>query len=95
VETARAKEAQLRREAESREKVTRAALLASQEKYEEADRLMGETALEKPSVEAETVLRRLGEWHVVNGRWHEARERFGALDKANRLNNLDGITMDF
>ena len=32
LETARAKEAQLRREAESREKVTRSALLASQEK---------------------------------------------------------------
>ena len=94
-ETARAKETQLRREAESREKVTRAALLASQEKYEEADRLMGETPLEKPSVEAETVLRRLGEWHVVNGRWQEATERFGALDRVNRLNNLDGITMDY
>ena len=94
-QTARAKEAQLRREAESREKVARAAFLASQEKYEEADRLMGETPLEKPSVEAETVLRRLGEWHVVNGRWQEATERFGALDKVNRLNNLDGITMDY
>ena len=94
-ETASAKEAERRREAESREKVTRAAFLALQEKDEEADRLMSETPLEKPSVEAETVLRRLGEWHAVNGRWQEATERFGALDKVNRLNNLDGMTMDF
>jgi serine/threonine protein kinase len=93
-ETANAKETQLRREAESREKVTRAALFASQEKYEEADRLMGETPPEKPSLEAETLLRKLGEWHAVNGRWQKATERFGALDKLNRLNNLDGITMD-
>jgi eukaryotic-like serine/threonine-protein kinase len=93
-ETANAKETQLRREAESREKVTRAALFASQEKYEEADRLIGETPPEKPSLEAETLLRRLGEWHAVNGRWQKATERFGALDKLNRLNNLDGITMD-
>jgi len=93
-ETANAKETQLRREAESREKVTRAALFASQEKYEEADRLIGETPPEKPSIEAETLLRRLGEWHAVKGRWQKAAERFGALDKLNRLNNLDGITMD-
>jgi len=93
-QTANAKETQLRREAESREKATRAALLASQDKYEEADRLIGETPPEKPSLEAETLLRRLGEWHVVNGRWQKATERFGALDKLNRLSNLDGITMD-
>jgi len=95
-ETARAKEAQLRREAESREKVTRAALLTSRENYQEADKLLGEIPLEKPSIEMETVLRRLGEWHVVNGRWREAGERFGALDEVNRrLNNLDVTTMDF
>ena len=94
-EAARLKERQLRREAESREKATRAALLASQENYEEADRLMGETPPERPSVEAESVLRRLGEWHVVNGRWQEAADRFRALDKVNRLNNLDGTTMDY
>jgi hypothetical protein len=56
---------------------------------------MGETPPETPSLEAETMLRRLGEWHVVNGRWQKATERFGALDKLNRLNNLDGITMDY
>ena len=55
---------------------------------------MGETPPEKPSLEAETLLRKLGEWHAVNGRWQKATERFGALDKLNRLNNLDGITMD-
>jgi len=93
-ETASANEAELRHEAESREKVTRAALFASQEKYAEADRLIGETPPEKPSLEAETLLRRLGEWHAVNGRWQKATERFGALDRLNRLNNLDGITMD-
>jgi hypothetical protein len=94
-ETASAKETQLRREAESREKITRAALLASQEKYEEADRLMAETRQEKPSIEGETVLRTLGEWHVVKGRWQKATERFAALDRVNRLNNLDGNTMDY
>jgi len=94
-ETANAKETQLRCEAESREKVTRAALLASQEKYEEADRLMAETPQEKPSIGGETVLRTLGEWHVVKGRWQKATERFAALDRMNRLNNLDGNTMDY
>jgi hypothetical protein len=70
--------------------------LASQEQYKEAERLMGETPLEKPSVEAETVLRRLGEWHAVNGRWQEATERFSVLEKVDRLNNSpDGISMDF
>jgi tetratricopeptide (TPR) repeat protein len=89
------KERKARREAESRERVTRAGLLATQEEYKEADRLMGETPPETPSVEAETALRRLGEWHAINGRWQEAVERFRALDKVDRLDNLDGTTMDY
>jgi serine/threonine protein kinase len=94
-ETARASEAQLRREAELRGKITRTALLATQENYEDADRLLSEIALEKPSIEAAAVLRTLGDWHAVNGRWRQAAERFSTLLKVDQLDNWDIVTLDY
>ena len=94
LETARAKEAQLRREAESREKVTRAALLASQEKYEEADKLAASLPLDMPSIEASTGLRALGDWHAAHGRWPEAAARFESVLKVNQLDAADLVAED-
>ena len=94
LETARAKEAQLRREAESREKVTRAALLASQEKYEEADKLAASLPLDMPSIEASTGLRALGDWHAAHGRWPEAAARFESVLKVNQLDAGDLVAED-
>ena len=71
-ETARANESELRREAEVREKITQTALLLNQDSYEEADKLLAEVPLAKPSIEGAAVLRALGDWHAINGRWRQA-----------------------
>jgi tetratricopeptide (TPR) repeat protein len=94
-ETARANEAELRREAELRGKITQTALLVTQESYEEADKLLGQIPLQKPSIEAAAVLRALGDWHAVNGRWRQAAERFNTLLKIDQLDSWDLITLDY
>jgi hypothetical protein len=87
-------QASLRHEAELRENVTKAASLVIFEKYAEADKLLGGVALEKPSFEAAGVMRTLGEWHALNGRWRQASERFTTLAKVDRLDNLYIATAD-
>ena len=78
-ESARAAETQLRRAAESREKVKEISLLMAQNHYEQADELLSRMPLEKPSLETEALLRMVGDWNAINGRWPRAIERFSSL----------------
>ncbi len=93
--TAERQQAHLRVEAEGRAKMTQAALLVSQEKYDEADRLMNEISLEQPTVEGAAVLRSLGEWNAVQGRWKAAADRFSRLLQVDRLDGWDVGTLDY
>jgi tetratricopeptide (TPR) repeat protein len=88
-ETARAKEAQLRREAESRETVRQAALLMAQNHYEQADELLDRVSLQGPSLETEALLRTVGDWNAINGRWPRAIERFASLTKLDPVENSE------
>jgi serine/threonine protein kinase len=94
-ETARANESELRREAEVREKITQTALLLNQDSYEEADKLLAEVPLAKPTIEAAAVLRALGDWHAINGRWRQAAERFTTLLKVDHVDSWDQVTLDY
>jgi len=94
-ERARASEAELRRQAETREKITLAHYLISQGKLEEADKLVAETVFEKPTLEGAAVLRALGEWHAQNGRWREAASRLVKLSEINQLDPWDVSSEDF
>ena len=117
-EKARATEAQLRREAETREKITQAALLAGQGNYLEAEALLGElmhmpskqmtealralgsgetrtTGFLAEAHEVAKVLRTLGDWQAVNGRWPQAAERFGTLAKLDPLDDWNTVTIDY
>jgi len=94
-ETARTNESELRRESEVREKITQTALLLTQESYDEADKLLNEIPLQKPTIEGAAVLRTLGDWHAVNGRWRQAAERFESLLKVDRLDSWDVVTLDY
>ncbi len=87
-------QARLRHKAETREKITQAVLLAKQEKFAEADAMLDEATLIEPSVDASTVLRAIGEWHVVHSRWKPAAERLTQLLRANQLDALDNATLD-
>jgi tetratricopeptide (TPR) repeat protein len=87
-ETARAKETQLRREAELREAVKEVSLLMAQNHYDQADEWLNRVPLEKPSRETEALLRMLGDWNAINYRWPRAIERFASLVKLDPRDDL-------
>lgn len=94
-ESARANEAELRRQAEARERVTQAALLINQGKLAEADKVTAGTVFLQPTLEGAAVLRALGEWHALNGRWPLAGERFLTVLQIDQLDDKDVASLDF
>jgi hypothetical protein len=94
-EVARSNEAKLRLQAEARERITQAAVLVSQDKLDEADRIISERAPTEPSVEAARVLRSLSEWHALHGRWAQAADRYGLLLHVNQLDGWDQVALDY
>ncbi|HEU5078862.1 MAG TPA: serine/threonine-protein kinase [Opitutaceae bacterium] len=87
-------QAQLRHDAELRERITQAALFVTQEKFNEADHLISHMTFREPSVEAARVLRAVGEWHAVQNRWADAADRFSRLLEINELDGSDAATLD-
>ena len=87
-------QARLRMEAEDRERITQADFLISQGKMEEADQMVDKVSELKPSLEAESVLRTLGEWNTLRGNWARAAERFNLLLEADQKDNSWEITAD-
>jgi len=94
-ELARANEAELRRQAETRVKITQAAFLVSQDRFDEADKIAQELSLPQPTVEGAAVLRALGEWHALHNRWKQAADRFAVLLRINQLDGWDAATLDY
>ncbi len=86
---------QLRLEAEDRERAAQAAYLLSQDRIEEADEAVDAINTLSPSLEAESVLRTLGEWHTLNGRCELAAKRFKLLLKVDIKDQSMRITDDF
>ena len=88
-------QARLRHEAELREKITQAALLVSQERFEEADGLLSDISLGQPTMEGAAVFRSMGEWHALRNRWKQAAERFSLLLRVDQLDGQDTATLDY
>ena len=88
-------QARLRHEAESREKITHAALLVSEGRFDEADKLAASISFDLPSLENSAVLRSLGEWHALLGRWQRAADYFRQLQQVNQLDGWDIQTLDY
>ena len=84
----------LRVEAEDREKIAQAAYLIARGKIEEADNSVSKVANWHPSLEAESVLRTLGEWHALKGHWTRAANRFGLLLQADQSDDARAISTD-
>jgi tetratricopeptide (TPR) repeat protein len=93
-EEARANEAELRHQAEVRERINRALLLGHQGQFEEADHLLDGLSFDKPSVEGASALRSVGEWHALQAQWKQAAERFALLVQVNQLDGWDVSTLD-
>jgi hypothetical protein len=91
---AQQQQVRLRMEAENRERITQAAFLISQNKMEDADQIVEKVSDPKPSLEAESVLRTLGIWHALKGRWTQAAARFNMLLEADKEDNSWAITED-
>jgi eukaryotic-like serine/threonine-protein kinase len=87
-------EAKFRVQAENRERITQAAFLISRDQLEEADAVVAKVTTIEPSLEAEAVLRRLGEWHALQSRWDRSAARFDQLLQADQQDNSEMITMD-
>jgi len=85
----------LRREAETREKITQATVLVNQEKYDEAEKLAGEIVFVRPTVEGAAVLRELGEWRALDQQWKPAAAHFSRLLQINQLDGMDAVTLDY
>lgn len=88
-------EAGLRQQAELREKITQTALLVSQDNYPDAAALLKGIPVGKPSIELAAVLRSVGDWHALHGRWREAAEQFSRLLQVNQLDGLDTSSLDY
>jgi serine/threonine protein kinase len=94
-EKARANEADLRRLAETREKITQATVLLNDGRYDDADQLMNEIQITQPTVEGAAVFRSLGEYHAFQNQWKEAASRFMILLQIDRLDGWDVGTLDY
>lgn len=85
-QAARNEENRLRRQADARANVARAAFLLDQGRIDEADALRQDYPLSsiEPSLEAAAVFRSLGDWNAEHGRWDQAMQCFRLLRQANR-----------
>ena len=94
-EQARANEARMRRQAESRERIMQAVLLVRDDRFNEADDLLGRVSLVEPTVDGARVFRLLGEWHALQNRWKQAADRFTTLLQVDQLDGWDTVTLDY
>jgi tetratricopeptide (TPR) repeat protein len=96
-EEARANEAQLRQQAESREKLTEAVMLVNQGDYAGAARIIEamKTPPSRPTLDGVSALRSVGEWLAIQGRWREAASRFSALIEIDKLDPWGPVTLDY
>ncbi|HTR41594.1 MAG TPA: protein kinase [Pseudomonadales bacterium] len=93
---AQANEAALREKAEARAKITQAAFLVNQDRFAEADQLLGDNSFSvPPTIESAVVFRSLGEWHALQNQWDEAANRFETLVQVNQSDSWDNNTLDY
>jgi tetratricopeptide (TPR) repeat protein len=91
------REAELRRQAEARESINQAAIYVSQEKYEEANKLLEavKTPPPKPSLDGVSAYRSVGDWLGTHERWTEAADRYSALMEIDKLDKWGAVTLDY
>ncbi len=88
-------EAELRRQAEAREKITQAAMLIGAHDLEAADRLIEELPATQGPLEGAAVFRTLGEWNALQQKWPQAAKRFNLLLRVAILEGWDYTALDY
>jgi serine/threonine protein kinase len=96
-EQAEQREAELRHQAEARENINQAAIYVSQEKYEDANRLLDVVKMPppKPSLDGVSAYRSVGDWLGTHQRWMEAANRYSALMEIDKLDKWGAVTLDY
>jgi serine/threonine protein kinase/tetratricopeptide (TPR) repeat protein len=96
-EEAERQQNELRQQAEAREKINQAAIFVSQEKFDEANKLLDsiKTPPPKPSFDGVNSYRAVGEWLAMKQRWIEAANRFSALMEIDKLDKWGPVTLDY
>ena len=93
-ERGRANEMLLVKQAEARGKIAQAVLLVEQNRFEEADRLVGEIPSSDTALIGEAVFRPLGDWAALQGRWKRAAEYFSILARVDQFETSEISTLD-
>jgi aminoglycoside phosphotransferase (APT) family kinase protein len=84
-ERGRANEMTLRQQAEAQVVIGQAAMLLGQDRYEDADRLLAGSLSLETVLGGETVLRPLGDWDAVHGRWKRASDCYAVLTRVDQI----------
>jgi len=93
-EASQLRETELRRQAEARDQMNQAAILITQQRYVEADKLLDAMNTPPPSVEAASTFRLVGNLLAIQGRYPDAAERFAVLLKIDALDDWNDVTLD-
>jgi hypothetical protein len=94
-ERGRAKENELRLQAEAREKMTQAAVLLNQNRLEEADELVAQIPLHRETLEGAVLFRSLGDWNAMQSRWSPAADRLELLLRVGQIEAGEVATLDY
>jgi serine/threonine protein kinase len=94
---ARHVQAQLREDAEDRERIANAAVLVNQHRLDEADHLLDQLHHEpsRPSLDGIAAYRWVAEWLALHGDARKAARRFFILLKVNEFDNREIVSMDY
>jgi tetratricopeptide (TPR) repeat protein len=85
----------LRRQAETRLKLSQAITYLSWGQNSEANALVSEVSVPELKVEYPTLSRGLGDWHGSHGRWREAADQFSLLMQVVQPDDWDTATLDY
>ena len=94
---ARQQQAKLLAEAEKNATITRTAFLAREGKLAEASALLEQihTPPERPSVDAVSAFRAVGDWLAVQQKWPEAARRYAVVMHLDDLDIWGAVTLDY
>jgi len=82
-------------QAEQAEKISQAVFLTRDNRMEEANAILAEVRLpDRPTFEALTAYRAIGEWLALQERWVEAADRFAVVERVGELDAWRSVTLD-
>jgi len=94
---ARQQQAKLLAEAEKNQVITNAAFLVREGKPDDADDLLGKihTPPKRPSLDAVTAFRAVGDWLAAQQKWQEASRRYAFAVDLDQLDVWGSVTIDY